>query len=113
MPREIDANDNRESEDAEALGYINANFVDGPLGPLANRKIIGCQGPKDNTYPELWRMVAQENVTLIVTTCNTIEKGSHKCHRFWPNDSNQFEFSNETDLNDTMRNYGIEVTSCG
>ena len=83
------------------------------MGPLANRKIIGCQGPTEKTYPDLWRMVAQENVTLIVTTCNTTEKGSRKCHRFWPNDSNQFEFSNDTDLNDTMRNYGIEVTSSG
>ena len=53
--------------------YINANFVDGPLGPVNNRKIIASQGPLENTYPDFWRMIAQENVTLIVTTCNVIE----------------------------------------
>ena len=101
LPREGDESGNE--EDPEVAGYINANFIDGPLGELSNRKIIGCQGPKENTSSDLWRMISQENVTLIVTTCNTVEKGSKKCFRFWPNDSGQFEFSEETDLNDTLR----------
>lgn len=29
--------------------YINANFIDGPLGAVGNRKIIACQGPLENT----------------------------------------------------------------
>ena len=29
-------------------------------------------------------MITQENVTLIVTTCNLQEKGRTKCHQFWP-----------------------------
>ena len=112
VPRDIENGDS-EDDDSEVAGYINANFIDGPLGELNNRKIIGCQGPKDNTWPDLWRMIAQENVTLIVTTCNTVEKGSKKCHRFWPSDSLDFEFANETDLADTLRNYKLEVTSSG
>lgn len=39
-------------------GYINANFVDGPLGQVNDRKIIACQGPLENTHQDLWRMVA-------------------------------------------------------
>ena len=39
-------------------GYINANYVDGPVGDVNNRKIIACQGPLDNTYADLWRMVS-------------------------------------------------------
>lgn len=70
-------------------GYINANFVDGPLGEIRNRKIIASQGPLENTYTDFWRMVSQENVTLIVTTCNTVEKGRPKCHHFWPMDPEQ------------------------
>ena len=31
-------------------------------------------------------MVAQENVTLIVTVCSEIENGRVKCHPFWPSD---------------------------
>jgi len=68
---------------AEANGYINANYVDGPLG-LNDRKIIACQGPLENTYTDFWRMVSQENVTLIVTTCGLVEKNTVKCHQFWP-----------------------------
>lgn len=45
-------------EDAQVADYINANFIDGPLGELNNRKIIGCQGPKPNTVSDMWRMIA-------------------------------------------------------
>ena len=38
--------------------YINANFVDGPLGQIGDRKIIAAQGPLDNTFQDFWRMVA-------------------------------------------------------
>jgi hypothetical protein len=35
-------------------------------------------------------MVIQENVTLIVTTCNLVEKGVLKCEKFWPDVSENF-----------------------
>ena len=38
--------------------YINANFVDGPVGPIGDRKIIASQGPLDNTFQDFWRMIA-------------------------------------------------------
>ena len=70
----------RAEGDAEVNGYINANFVDGPLGGTNNRKIIASQGPLEHTFMDFWRMVSQENVTLIVTTCNVFEKRQPKCH---------------------------------
>ena len=82
------------SGDAEVNGYINANFVDGPIG-LNDRKIIACQGPLENTYTDFWRMVSQENVTLIVTTCKEVENGRHKCHKFWPSDVGDMEFQSD------------------
>jgi receptor-type tyrosine-protein phosphatase A len=45
------------SGDTEVNAYINANFVDGPLG-LNDRKIIACQGPLEKTYTDFWRMVS-------------------------------------------------------
>ena len=78
---------NTSDKDPFVSSYINANFVDGPLGKVGDRKIIACQGPLENTYPDLWRMVSQENVTLIVTTCNVVENGRSKCHQFWPTGS--------------------------
>ena len=76
-------------ENPQYSSYINANFVDGPLGDINNRKIIACQGPLDNTFTDFWRMVSQENVTLIVTTCNVYEQRRPKCHQFWPNEPHQ------------------------
>jgi protein tyrosine phosphatase len=32
-------------------------------------------------------MVVQEKVTLIVTTCNLVEKKVEKCEKFWPDSS--------------------------
>ncbi len=78
------ARDSIQEGDPYVNDYINANFVDGPLGNVNDRKIIACQGPLENTHTDFWRMVAQENVTLIVTTCNVTEKGRPKCHHFWP-----------------------------
>ena len=31
-------------------------------------------------------MIAQENVTSILTTCNVVEKGVKKCEKFWPSE---------------------------
>ena len=80
--------------DPEVNAYINANFVDGPLG-LNDRKIIATQGPLEKTYTDFWRMVSQENVTLIVTTCNTVERNRSKCHKFWPSEEDEFSFSSD------------------
>ena len=76
-------------KDEFVSSYINANFVDGPTAAPGNRKIIACQGPLDNTIQDVWRMIAQENVTLIVTTCNVVEKGRAKCAHFWPLSADQ------------------------
>ena len=31
-------------------------------------------------------MILENNVTMIVSTCNIKEKGAPKCEQFWPND---------------------------
>ena len=38
------------------------------------------------TFKDHWRMIAQENVTLIVTTCKEIEELRPKCNHYWPFD---------------------------
>ena len=72
------------AKDAYVDGYINANFVDGPIGEPGNRKIIASQGPDYLTFMDHWRMIAQENVTLIVTTCKEVEQLRPKCFHYWP-----------------------------
>ena len=66
----------------EVQAYINANFVDSPL-KTGDKKIIASQGPLPDTTEDFWRMISEQNVTLIVTTCKVYENGRMKCNKFW------------------------------
>ena len=48
----------KKKKDEEKQSYINANFIDGPLGSAGNRKIIACQAPMANTHIAMWRMIS-------------------------------------------------------
>ena len=38
-------------------------------------------------------MIVQENVTLVVSTCNLIEDGRSKCEKYWPSAGKEFKFT--------------------
>ena len=69
-------------DEPDVQAYINANFVDSPLKP-GDKKIIASQGPLPHTTDDFWRMISEQNVSLIVTTCNVEENGRPKCNKFW------------------------------
>lgn len=82
--------------DPEYDSYINANFIDvssltlfnSTQSPLAygDRKIIAAQGPTPNTVVDFWRMIVQENVSLVISVCNLFEDNRPKCEKYWPDD---------------------------
>lgn len=76
------------TRDTSSSDYINASYIDGYNRP---REYIATQGPKENTIPDFWRMVWQENSSIIVMVTGLIENGKNKCSKYWPDDTICYE----------------------
>ncbi|XP_031421917.1 tyrosine-protein phosphatase non-receptor type 22 isoform X2 [Clupea harengus] len=60
--------------------YINASFIKGVSG---ERAYIATQGPLPHTVLDLWRMLWQYEVQVVVMACREFEMGRKKCERYW------------------------------
>ncbi|XP_062592941.1 receptor-type tyrosine-protein phosphatase delta-like [Saccostrea cucullata] len=68
--------------------YINANYVKDVQGQKA---YIATQGPKPKTFTDFWRMVSQENVSIIVCLTNLKDGIKAKCALYWPNANSRIQ----------------------
>ena len=66
---------------SEEGDYINASLVE---VPLVNRKYILTQGPLPHTCADFWRMIWEQQSTVVVMLNKIIEKNTIKCHPYWP-----------------------------
>ncbi|XP_012230873.2 receptor-type tyrosine-protein phosphatase H isoform X1 [Linepithema humile] len=73
--------------------YINASFIRGYSG---EDEYIACQGPKEETTYDFWRMVDQYNINIIVMLTQLVEKGKEKCHQYYPTIRETFRYENMT-----------------
>ncbi|XP_047346026.1 tyrosine-protein phosphatase 10D isoform X3 [Vespa velutina] len=73
--------------------YINASFVKGYSG---EDEYIACQGPKEDTIYDFWRMIDQYEINIIVMLTQLIEKGKVKCHQYYPTIRETFGYENIT-----------------
>lgn len=70
-------------EGVENTDYINASLVVADLGEVA-RKYILTQGPLQGTTGHFWSMVWQQGTKAVIMLNRVIEKGTLKCHQYWP-----------------------------
>ncbi|XP_034036013.1 receptor-type tyrosine-protein phosphatase C [Thalassophryne amazonica] len=61
--------------------YINASFID---GFKECKKYIAAQGPKDETVSAFWRMVWEQQSSIIVMVTRCEEGNKVKCAQYWP-----------------------------
>ena len=66
--------------------YINSSLV---VMEKADRKYILTQGPLPNTSGEFWQMVWEQNSKAVIMLNKVIEKGTRKCHQYWPLELNK------------------------
>ncbi|RLU19008.1 hypothetical protein DMN91_009366 [Ooceraea biroi] len=67
--------------------YINASFIRASIlcdGYTGEDEYIACQGPKEETTYDFWRMVDQYNINIIIMLTQLVEKGKEKCHQYYP-----------------------------
>ncbi|XP_018322341.1 receptor-type tyrosine-protein phosphatase eta-like isoform X2 [Agrilus planipennis] len=62
--------------------YINASFIKGYSGKI---EYIATQGPLAYTCADFWKMIIQENVTVIAMVAHFVEMNQPKCYKYFPN----------------------------
>lgn len=63
--------------------YINASYINGQI-PGSEKAYICTQGPTKNTIDDFWRMVWEQNSSVVVMLTKEVENTKPKCARYWP-----------------------------
>uniref|UniRef100_A0A1A8G7Y0 Receptor-type tyrosine-protein phosphatase C n=1 Tax=Nothobranchius korthausae TaxID=1143690 RepID=A0A1A8G7Y0_9TELE len=72
--------------------YINASFIDGYKEP---KKYIAAQGPKEETVGDFWRMIWEQQSSIIVMVTRCEEGNRAKCAQYWPTPERETEIFEE------------------
>nr|XP_057928303.1 receptor-type tyrosine-protein phosphatase C isoform X2 [Doryrhamphus excisus]XP_057928304.1 receptor-type tyrosine-protein phosphatase C isoform X2 [Doryrhamphus excisus] len=72
--------------------YINASFVD---GYNESKKYIAAQGPKEETVCDFWRMIWEQQSSIIVMVTRCEEGNKVKCVQYWPSPDRETEIYEE------------------
>ncbi|XP_061176849.1 receptor-type tyrosine-protein phosphatase beta-like isoform X2 [Saccostrea echinata] len=68
-------------DDDPSTDFINANYLP---GYKSEREYIATQGPIPGTIDDFWRMIWEQNVSIIVMLTLCKEEGRVKCEMYWP-----------------------------
>ncbi|XP_076009097.1 receptor-type tyrosine-protein phosphatase C isoform X2 [Genypterus blacodes] len=72
--------------------YINASFID---GYKESKKYIAAQGPKEETVSDFWRMIWEQQSSIIVMVTRCEEGNRVKCAQYWPSPDRETEIYEE------------------
>ncbi|XP_026178722.1 receptor-type tyrosine-protein phosphatase C isoform X5 [Mastacembelus armatus] len=76
----------------QGCDYINASFID---GYKESKKYIAAQGPKDESVTDFWRMVWEQQSSIIVMVTRCEEGNRTKCAQYWPSPQRETEIFEE------------------
>ncbi|XP_056016876.1 receptor-type tyrosine-protein phosphatase H-like [Ostrea edulis] len=100
------------TEDDEGSDYINANYIP---GYNSEREYIATQGPLPFTRDEFWRMIWEQNVSIIVMLTQLVERGRRKCDIYWPDTTREPVYYGdlvvEIESESTLPDYVLRVMS--
>ena len=68
-------------ENIEGSDYINASYINDYNG---QQSFIASQAPRKCTINDMWRMIWQEHINIIMMLTNLREGMKVKCQRYWP-----------------------------
>uniref|UniRef100_A0A8C7J2R4 protein-tyrosine-phosphatase n=1 Tax=Oncorhynchus kisutch TaxID=8019 RepID=A0A8C7J2R4_ONCKI len=66
------------------LSYMNTGFKE-------SKKYIAAQGPKEETVEDFWRMVWEQQSSIIVMVTRCEESNRNKCAQYWPSPEREVE----------------------
>lgn len=66
----------------EKTEYINASYVKGPKDNT--NYYIATQAPLENTIPDFWRMIWEQNSKVIIMATDLTENGVERCAEYIP-----------------------------
>lgn len=88
--------------------YINASYINGQV-PGSEKAYICTQGPTKNTIDDFWRMVWEQNSSVVVMLTKEVENTTPKCSRYWPEEGHTEQYGRIRVTSESMENVGEVV----
>ncbi|XP_022089248.1 receptor-type tyrosine-protein phosphatase F-like isoform X2 [Acanthaster planci] len=94
-------------DDSPHSDYINASYIN---GYKQEAQYIACQGPTKASVVDMWRMLWQEQVGIIVMLTNLVENGKVKCEKYWPDSLQKYADFTVTNISEeVLTNYVVRT----